>query len=298
MEKKKKKRKVFREILLTLAVVLIPAVLVIVSRIFFWDMFVVPSDSMYPTLQKGDHVIINKTIFGARLYKDYESLFADKPSISRVLHSRELERGDIIIFNYPYAVEWGRIAFDFNILYVKRCVGLPGDSVYAERGVIQVKGVEGTVGIPSNQQQLAQIDMELLPREQRETFAPDSLWGKWTIRDFGPIYVPKKGDRIPIDADNLAMYRQVIAFETGIRPAVNENGESVLGNESLSEYTFQGNWYFAAGDNTMASLDSRYWGFVPEDFIAGVVTRVAYSYDQNRKKFHWDRFFKSVKIKI
>jgi signal peptidase I len=63
-----------------------------------------------------------------------------------------------------------------------------------------------------------------------------------------------------LDGFTRELYRKVIEYETGT-PL----------DESLTEYTFQGNYYFAVGDNAMSSFDSRYWGFIPEDFIIGIV---------------------------
>lgn len=277
-------------------IVLAPGAFMVMSRFFCWEMFSVPTDSMHPTLQAGDRVIVNKAIFGARLHRSFESMAAEKPDIRRWRYRgyRPLQRGDIIVFNYPYARGWGRIAFDFNTLFVKRCVGLPGDSVYAERGVIRVRGVDGSVGVPENQRQLAFYDLSLYPPESRYTLAPDSAWGRWTIRDFGPVYVPRKGDRIPLDTSNIALYAAAVEYETGCRPRIDSLRQTVLGDSVITHYTFQDNFYFAAGDNTIASMDSRYWGFVPEVFVLGVVTRVAYSYDRSRGKVRWGRLWHDV----
>lgn len=177
---------------------------------------------------------------------------------------RPLRRSDIIVFNYPYARGSGKIAFDFNTLYVKRCVALPGDSVYAKRGAIQVCGVEGTVGIRQYQRQLAFADLSLYPPQSWQTIAPDSAAGKWTIRDFGPIYIPRQGDTIPLDRHNIALYAPAVEFETGIRPRIDSTGRTRLGDSTITHYTFRRNFYFACGDNTMASMDPATGGLYPK----------------------------------
>lgn len=277
-------------------IVVLPGAFMVMSRFFCWEMFTVPTESMWPTLQPGDRVIVNKAIFGARLHRSFASMSAEKPDIRRWTYRgfRPLQRGDIIVFNYPYARGWSRIAFDFNTLFVKRCVALPGDSVYAERGVIRVRGVEGTVGIEQNQRQLAFTDLSMYSLESRLTIAPDSAYGRWTIRDFGPIYIPKKGVTIPLDTSNIALYAAAVEYETGFRPHIDSLKRTILGDSIITHYTFQDNFYFACGDNTMASMDSRYWGFIPEVFVLGVVTRVIYSYDREREKVRWDRIWKNV----
>ena len=94
----------------------------------------------------------------------------------------------------------------------------------------------------------------------------------WTIRDFGPLPVPRKGDTIEINADNYRTWRRPILYETGKR--LSENGGQVfLGQVPLNEYTFKHNWYFLGGDNVLDSRDSRYLGLVPEEYIVGIVIR-------------------------
>ena len=303
MKKGVLRKKVVRAIRNTsgaLAVLILPAAFVVMTRFFCWEMFTIPTDSMWPTLLPGDRVIVNKAIFGARLHRSFESMRAEKPDIRRWKYRgyRPLQRGDIIVFNYPYGRGWGRIAFDFNTLFVKRCVGLPGDSVYAERGVVRVRGVEGTVGLRQNQRQLEMADLSFLPPESRQTIAPDSAYGRWTIRDFGPIYVPRKGDCIPLDTSNVSLYAAAVEFETGRRPWIDTLRRTRLGDSVVTRYTLRENFYFAAGDNTMASMDSRYWGFIPEVFVLGVVTRVAYSYDRKGGGgVRWDRLWRDVSFR-
>ena len=82
----------------------------------------------------------------------------------------------------------------------------------------------------------------------------------WTIKNFGPLYIPQKGVTIELDDVGRAIYGPVIEYETGSWP-----------DESVTSHTFKNNYYFALGDNSMESQDSRYWGFIPEDFIIGIV---------------------------
>ncbi len=95
----------------------------------------------------------------------------------------------------------------------------------------------------------------------------------WTIRDFGPLPVPRKGDTIEINADNYRIWRRLVLYETGKR--LSENGGQVfLEQTALNEYTFKHNWYFLGGDNVLNSHDSRYFGLVPEEYIVGIVSSV------------------------
>ena len=84
---------------------------------------------------------------------------------------------------------------------------------------------------------------------------------EWTIKDFGPVLVPAAGMSVAMDSLNLAVYKDVIEYET------RASASSWLGRE----YVFRDDYYFFAGDNVADSKDSRYIGFVPEDFIIGIV---------------------------
>ena len=92
----------------------------------------------------------------------------------------------------------------------------------------------------------------------------------WTIRNFGPLYVPKHGDTIDIDIDNYRTWRRPILFETGKRLSARD-GQVYLGDEPVGRYTFISDWYFLGGDNVLNSKDSRYIGLFPESYVVGVV---------------------------
>lgn len=74
------------------------------------------------------------------------------------------------------------------------------------------------------------------------------------------MYVPRKGDTIQMDSLERALYGPIIEYETGSWPS-----------DDMTSHTFKNNYFFTLGDNSLASKDSRYWGFVPEDFVIGIV---------------------------
>ena len=82
---------------------------------------------------------------------------------------------------------------------------------------------------------------------------------RWTIKDFGPVMVPKRGMTIVLDSVARRHYARVIAWE--------ERCASL----GLETYTFRQDWYFFVGDNQLDSRDSRYFGFVPAEFVIGIV---------------------------
>lgn len=108
----------------------------------------------------------------------------------------------------------------------------------------------------------------------------------WTRDAFGPLWIPAKGATVELTAENMPLYERIIGVYEGGDPA-----------KALEEgtYTFKQDYYFMMGDNRHNSLDSRYWGFVPEDHIVGKPSVIWLSTDRDRKfpkNIRWKRFLK------
>jgi signal peptidase I len=128
----------------------------------------------------------------------------------------------------------------------------------------------------------------------RNVFPQDTSRYKWTIKDFGPLYIPAKGDNLPIDSLNIILYRKLIEYETGKSVSI-KDGLVFIGDSVLNNYTFRQDYYFVAGDWIFDSMDSRYWGLLPDDLIVGKAAVVWKSVDPNTGKFRWNRFFNYIK---
>ena len=115
----------------------------------------------------------------------------------------------------------------------------------------------------------------------------------WTRDYYGPIWIPQKGATVELSAANLPLYERIITSYEGNSLKV-QDGVIYINGEESSSYTFQQDYYWMMGDNRHNSLDSRYWGFVPEDHIVGKPRLIWLSTDGNRKKIRWGRFFKLV----
>ena len=126
---------------------------------------------------------------------------------------------------------------------------------------------------------------------------PDVTRFPWNGDFFGPLVVPKEGMTISIDTTTLSLYGQMITLYDHNDDAKIENGKLFINGEQVSTYTFKQNYYFMMGDNRHNSLDSRYWGFVPEDHIVGKAFFIWLSLDPKESffsKVRWSRFFKLI----
>ena len=308
---------------------------------------------------------------------------------------RDVERYDIVVFNYPAgdtvalkvqnpdyytlcAIEpggrnairankekYGEIVYrpvDRRENYVKRAVGLPGDTLQIKKNIIYIDGKplpepinvqynyfvqtdgrlidEATwellgisvddrtlISVTRNEEKLGVMSIGLtvnpngdvppiyqlpLTKEMRETMKkmswiiniipiptqeminvyPISHDYGWTRADYGPIWIPKKGESLSLSLDNLPLYERVIKNYEGNSLEVRDGKIFINGTEA-SSYTFKMDYYWMMGDNRDMSADSRYWGFVPEDHIVGSPMFVIMSIDKD-KGIRWNRFFKDA----
>ena len=127
-------------------------------------------------------------------------------------------------------------------------------------------------------------DARLFPQDSEYTFTADN---------FGPIYIPKKGETLDLTIKNFPLYKRVIGeYE---RNTITSRGNQILINgEVATSYTFKQDYYWMMGDNRQNSIDSRYWGFVPFDHVVGKPVLVWMSFDTIKKKIRWDRLFTTV----
>jgi len=113
----------------------------------------------------------------------------------------------------------------------------------------------------------------------------------WSIDNFGPLWVPKKGATIELTADNIIRYERCIVTYEGNKLST-ANGKVYINDQEASSYTFKMNYYWMMGDNRHNSLDSRFWGFVPEDHVVGKASLIWFSWEHGPR---WKRIFRSIK---
>ncbi len=120
----------------------------------------------------------------------------------------------------------------------------------------------------------------------------DSVTG-WTVQEFGPLYLPARGDTVRLDRHRYAVYRNLIEWEQRKKLTACD-GRFYLGGSEINHYVFTHDYYFMGGDNCYNSQDSRYWGLLPEEYIVGKATRIWTSKNRVTDEIRWDRVFKKI----
>ena len=290
---------------------------------------------------------------------------------------RNVERMDIVVFNFPagdtvalkatnpdyytLCLENGRdvvrnnkevfgdIVYrpvDRRDNYVKRCLGLPGETIQIKDGIVYANGkavpqpknvqycyyvrTDGTLisndwfeelgishedqarGFINNMEYVLPLTADMKktleskpwvqvvqriqpdPSETILTYPVGTDYG-WTHANYGPIWIPKKGAKVDLTLENLPLYERCIKNYEGNTLEVKGNQIFINGQPATS-YTFKMDYYWMQGDNRDNSLDSRYWGFVPEDHIVGTPAIILISFDKDHTLLdggiRWNRIFK------
>lgn len=263
------------------------------AQVFVFTSFRIPSDSMSPVLRKEDFVLVWKPLVGARIFNLHKTLNLEQTKIYRLPGFRKVQRNDVVVFNFPHPNDWNRIEMHILKYYIKRCIGVPGDTLSIRKGMFRLNGMNGTFGNVASQRRIGQTRPEDFLQGVYKCFPYDSLLD-WNIKEFGPLYIPRKGGVVKMNRLGGVLYRKPIEWEQGKLLTI--KGDSVWLNDSvISDYCFRKNYYFVAGDNGENSQDSRYWGLLPEEYIVGVASRIWKSEDSYTGDICWDRVWKKIK---
>ena len=230
--------------------------------------------------------------------------------------------------------------------YVKRCVGLPGQTLEIKNRIIYLDGKankepdnvqyryfvktkgmlpddlchelgisqedlmmyyteESVYNMPLTEKAKAAllarkdlvVSIENTPDDDAGGLYPVNKLTGWTVDNYGPVWIPKKGATIDLTLDNLPIYERPIKNYEGNSLEV-KDGKIYINGQETTKYTFKMDYYWMMGDNRHNSADSRFWGFVPEDHIVGKPIFIWLSLDQDRGwfdgKVRWNRLFKFV----
>lgn len=272
-------------------------VCLVLSKIFLFVSFYVPTNSMEPAIKQGDYVLVNKLIPGPRLFNIFATLHLKQTNIYRPLGLKKLQHNDVVVFNNPYPRSKDTLELHILNYFLKRCIGLPGDSLQIINGIYQVKGFNSSLGNREAQKQLGlylkNSPQNILNECHTQCYPNDSTFS-WDILNFGTLYIPKTGDNLSLTYQNYILYHKLIEWE---EKSILEYHDSTtyLNHKPIQSYTFKKNYYFMAGDYSISSNDSRYWGLVPEEYIVGKVCLIWKSVNIYNNHIRWKRFMKRVR---
>lgn len=281
-EERTSRRKRVADYLKTAFITLVVALFL---KTFVVEAFRIPSGSMENTLLVGDFLLVNKIVYGLRTPRYVPLTNVAIPPIS-LPSFNHVERGDVVVFEFP--AEREQVSTAESVNYIKRCIGLPGDTVEILSGRVFVNGKELT--LPNHAKASVGVSHPHWQSGYR-MFPPGS---GFTEGHYGPLIVPQKGDAIQLTATNVGQWKALIARE-GHRAHLASHGAILIDDRETTQYVIGQDYYFVMGDNRENSLDSRYWGFVPEDHLIGEALVVYWSWNPDVIVPNFVDKFKSVR---
>lgn len=234
-------------------------ILVLLLKMFAIDAFRIPTASMKNTLLEGDFIIVNKTAYSITTPLQIP-FWGKRLSRTQLYSTGKPEFNDVIAFEIP-SNYYDPGSEDFSVL-IKRIIGLPGDTIEIKDQVLWINHIKYRT--PS----FIKLNLEEMPNEiiDAKLFPYNN---KWNLENYGPIVVPKKRMKVELTPKNILQWQNAINSEYNKKVISVEGTVINLNGSAIREYTFEKDYYFVLGDNRKNSIDSRYFGYVPEDWIIG-----------------------------
>ncbi len=251
--------------------ILITVLVAFFLKTFVLEAFRIPTGSMEDTLLVGDFILVNKFIYGARSPKFIPFTRISVPQV-KLPALRKPVSGDVIVFEFPG--ERDEIHPRKMLNYVKRCVAVPGDTIEINNKVVYVnrRRLPDPDGV--------RFDAPVVRPKQRPNnriFPPHSDFNE---DNYGPVVVPKKSSILTLTRANIQRWETFIERESHT-VEYGPDDRILIDEVETYSYTVERDYYFVMGDNRDNSLDSRFWGFLPEETILGQASLIYWSWDQD-----------------
>jgi signal peptidase I len=240
-------------------ILLVLFILVMLLKLFIVDAFKIPTASMKNTLLEGDFIFVNKAAYN--ITTPIQIPFWNKRlSRSILFETGKPEFNDVVAFEIPNNY-YDPASDDYSVL-IKRIIGLPGDTIEIKDQILYINHEKYRA--PS----YLKLNLEELPIEKikQELFPYNN---KWNLENYGPIVVPKKGMKVELTPKNILQWQNAINSEFNKKILSVEGTVINLSGNAVRDYIFEKNYYFVLGDNRKNSVDSRYFGYVSEDWLIG-----------------------------
>jgi signal peptidase I len=232
--------------------------------------FLVPTGSMENEVLAGELLFVNKFIYGGTSPRNIPFTNVRLPWF-RVPAIRDVRRGDVIVFVFPGMRD--EVQPEDFTFYLKRCVGLSGDTILIKNRVLYVNGLMQP--LPRNV--LFDRGWSVPQQDPDDRIFPAG--SGWNEDWYGPLVVPRRGMTIPLSAQNFRAWRVFIEREG--HSAQLAAGAVLIDGKPSTSYTVQRDYLFGMGDHRDNSLDSRYWGFIPKENLVGTPMVVYWSWNSD-----------------
>jgi signal peptidase I len=321
-----KKKSVLREWVDT---IVFSIVFILLMRTFLFAPFVVPTPSMASEVQAGEYIVGSTLYYGARLPTTLGIPFTNiyfesiKFPYLRLPGFSSIKRGDVVVFNVPFEDK----PIDFKTPYLKRLIGMAGDSLKIVNKIVYINGKalpekakmqqmwqvtysdsttqginemtrDAAMNMKKERNYITEMKPFICAKEDMQCADTFPKGRNFTFHNYGSIWIPKKDATVTLTDANWTTYERAITVYEGHAAKSLGNNQFEIDGQKTNKYTFKQNYYFMMGDNRDNSLDSRAWGFVPEDHIVGKAMCVLFSWDIEARRPRFSEFFRWIDDKL
>ena len=250
-----------------LKILVLLLIFALILKAFVIDAFKIPTGSMKDTLLEGDFILVNKIAYS--ISTPYQIPFwGKKLARTELISTGTPEFNDVVAFEIP-ADYYDPGSENYSVL-IKRIIGLPGDTIEIKNQELFINNIKyrtpSYIKINLNESPIETVNKNLFPYKN-----------KWSLENYGPIVIPKKGMTVEINSNNILLWQNAINVDYGEKIISVEGTVVNFSHQPIREYTFKKDYYFVLGDNRKNSIDSRYFGYIPQDWIIGKAFMIYWS---------------------